>query len=231
MESYSLDSPPAGLSVGRQEFHWKRWPCARCGYRGRRISIICPGCEALPWTPGSSPAGGMLQPAGDGGTPGIAGQILRPGVELEVRREGILPRRHRFSTPAGYLGVLTYRAFGGADWLGADGIEWSMGRVGLLRRTYVLLAGSAAAAGAEAAGLFWLARYQIWQGNRTFVLTHTGVARHSFLLAVEDGPEVLRIRGGWINPLRTIEVLSEVPLATVVLAGYLARRIRHGEGE
>ena len=43
---------------------------------------------------------------------------------MEVRREGLLPRRHRFSTPVGYLGVLTYRTFGGADWLGVDGIEW-----------------------------------------------------------------------------------------------------------
>ena len=236
----------AAFARERREPPWKRWPCPRCGHRGRTIAIVCPECEALPWSVGPSgqPASGPSAtgpsasgpsasepPTTRGPAPGIAGQILRPGVELEVRREGFLPRRHRFSTPAGFLGVLTYRTFGGADWLGADGIEWRLGRVGLLRRTYVLLAGATPIAAAEARGVLWQARYQIWQENRTYVLTHIGLTRHNFLLAVEDGPEVLRIQGGWINPLRRFEVLSEVPLATVVLAGYLGRRIRHGEGE
>lgn len=223
METPEPGSEALALLGDRPATHWRRWPCPRCGHRGHAISIVCPECEALPWWRQS---GAAEEESGR-----IAAQMLRPGVELEARRGGFLPRRHRFSTPMGFLGVLTYRVFGGADWMGADGHEWRMGRVSLLNRTYVMLEGSKPLAAAQAKGLFWLGRYQLWHDNREYLLVRTGITGRNFLLAVEDGPEVLRIRGGLVNPLRRFEVLSEVSLATVILASYLARRMRHGEGE
>jgi len=161
-------------------------------------------------------------------------QVLRPGVDLEVRGRGPLFVRHRLSTPTGFLGLLTRHLFSGADWLGGDGHEWRIDRIGILGMAWILREGEKAIAAAEVRGIWQeLTRggFQMWQGKRTFVLTRTGLTRRSFLLAVEDGPEVLKIRGGLFDPLRQIEVLSEVPLATVVLAALLASRLRQGERE
>jgi hypothetical protein len=221
MYTAAAEHPVPELEPTRASLRWHRWPCPRCGHRGRQIRIVCPDCEALPWTVDPSAPNA---PSAD-----VAAQVLRAGTELTIRREGLLPRRHRFSTPTGFLGVLTYRAFGGADWLGVDGREWRLGRVGLVNRTYLILDGPRAIAAAQGRGIF-LVRYELWQGNRVYSLVRTGMTHRSFCLHVEDGPEVLRIRSGFVNPLRRVEVLSEVPIATVVLASYLVRRMRHGEG-
>jgi hypothetical protein len=213
---------------------WRRWPCPRCGHSGHRFSVVCPGCEGLPWTPPrgeEKPSDGVASfSTAEDGSPLIAFQVLRPGVELEVRADGFFRKRYRFSTPAGFLGVLSRRFSAGADWLGADGREWRLDRMGVLGHAYLLRDGHDPIAAGEARGM-WHGSYRIWQGDRVFALTSTGLSGRTFLLAVEDGPEVLQIQGGFVEPLRKIEVLSEVPVATVVLAAYFACRKRQGEGE
>jgi hypothetical protein len=201
---------------------WKRWPCPHCGHEGRKFAVACPECESLPW------------PAEARTDLGQAGRILSPGVDLEIRGRKPLYLRHRLSTPTGFLGLLTRRLFAGADWLGADGHDWRIDRIGLLGMAWILHQGPEAVAAAEVRGIWKEAShsgFQLWQENRIFVLSRTGLARRNFLLAVEDGPEVLTIHGGILNPLREVQVLSEVPLATVVLACFLACGLRQGERE
>lgn len=196
---------------------WKRWPCPKCGYTGRRFAVLCPECEARPWP---APLEG-------------AETLLKPGVHLEVRGRRPLFLEHRFSTSLGFLGLLTRRLFGGADWLGVDGREWICERVGPLGQAWILLEEDRILAAAEGkgswAGLFGLS-WRIWYGQHEYTFARTGLAPHGFVVAVEDGPEILRIRGGVFNPLRSVEVVSELSLPTLLLASFLACGARQSEG-
>lgn len=197
---------------------WRRWPCPRCGHRDRRFAVLCPACEALPWD-GVPPDPGAM-----------ADRIVAADTPMEVRGRGPFFARHRFSTSAGFLGVLSRRLTGGAHWLGADGGEWFLRRYSMLGRFWVAHDGRRALAAAEALGA-WRGAWRLWQGGQSFRLGRAGIARHNFILAIEDGPEILRIHGGLLNPLRRLEIPADVPLASVILASCLACGMRHGEGE
>jgi hypothetical protein len=201
---------------------YKRWPCPNCAYDSRRFALTCPECGALPW------------PTGTGAEPAAAGPILRAGTEIEVRSRGLVRTEFRFLTSAGFLGLLTRRFSGRGEWLGADGSEWAVERIGLLGNAYLLHDGDHAIAAAEAPQIlreFFRGNFRVLFGDSTLRFFRTGLYRHSFLLAVEDGAEVMRIHGGWIDPLQRVEVLEEIPMAMVALTAYLACGLRQGEGE
>jgi hypothetical protein len=221
--------PPLLSDITRPVGSYHRWPCHRCGHTGRRSSVVCPHCEALPWTvdrDATARPEDTRAAAGD-----IAGWILKGGTELEIRSRGLLGNEHRFSTRTGFLGVLRRRFTSGADWLGADGHEWRIDRIGPLGKALFILHDGAIPIAAGQSRGFWRGAYQVWQGSRTFTLMPTGMTRRNYLLAVEDGPEVLRLRGGIIQPLRGIEILTELPVASLVIAAFLACRMRQGESE
>lgn len=216
--------PAPRPQAGGDGARWKRWPCPACGFSALRFSVVCPRCEALPWS--GSGEGENLST--------LARQTFRPGVQLETRGRRPLYRHHRMSTPTGFLGILSRRLFGGGEWLGVDGHEWRIDRIGPWGLAWVLQEGGHALAAAETKGPWReLLRggWQIWEGDRSFSLVRAGLARHQFLLVVQDGPEVLRIQGGVVDPLRRIDVLADVNLATIVLAGFLACGLRQGENE
>lgn len=204
------DPAPAG--------RWQRWPCPQCGYEGRRFELNCPECDAPPWDEKSE-----LAPPGP-----------RVGSEVEVRSRGLVRHQFRFSTPSGFLGVLTRRFSGGGNWLGVDGREWRIDRMGLLGTAHLLRDEDQAVAGADAPsvmhGLF-RGDHRILQGDRSWRLARTGLARHAFVLTDEGGAEVLRLRGGFLDPLRQVEVVTAAPMPVFVLASYLACGLRQGEGE
>ncbi len=219
----SLSIQPAGElpPVETAPTAWKRWPCPKCGHKGR-FAVVCPSCESLPWV---GVAAGLDVPGA-----GMPGRKLRAGTVVEAHKAGVFHTHHRLTVPEGFLGVLTRRLSGGAAWLGVNGREWRIDRAGLLGQAWILRDGAIPVAAAESHGL-WRPTHQVWQGERVFRLMGTGLTQRSFLLAVEDGPEVLRIHGGLFDPLHRIEVLSEATLATVVLTGFLVCGRRHGEGE
>lgn len=222
MESAAGSPLPPGLHREVMTARFRRWPCRSCGYDSRRFALACPECNALPWHTGTE------------AVPRPAGPLLRPGTEIEVRSRGLVRTEFRFLTPAGFLGILSRRFSGRGEWLGADGSEWTLDRIGFLGNAYLLHDGMEAIAAAEAPPLlreFFRGNFRILFGDGTLRFFRTGLYRHSFLLAVEDGAEVLRIHGGWIDPLRRVEILNEAPMALVVLAAYLACGLRQGEGE
>jgi hypothetical protein len=160
--------------------------------------------------------------------------MVRPGTEIEVRSRGLVRTEFRFVTPIGFLGLLSRRFSGRGEWLGADGSEWTLDRIGFLGNAYLLHDGSEAIVAAESPPLlreFFRGNFRVLFGDLTMRFFRTGLYRHSFLLAVEDGAEVLRIHGGWIDPLRRVEIIEEAPMALIVLAAYLACGLRQGEGE
>lgn len=223
MDAAAGPSLPPRLQRDVMAVRFRRWPCRDCGYDSRRFALACPDCGALPWPTGTEP-----------GEPRPVGPVLRPGTEIEVRSRGILRTEFRFLTPAGFLGILSRRFSGRGEWLGADGSEWTVDRIGFLGNTYLLHDNADAIAAAEAPPLlreFFQGNFRILFGEGTMRFFRTGLYRHSFLLAVEDGVEVLRIHGGWIDPLRRVEIVQETPMALVVLAAYLACGLRQGEGE
>ncbi len=220
---------PEHLALAEPERRWRRWPCPRCGHRGR-FAVVCPSCEALPWTAVPGPEAPPAASREGFQAPDIAARMLRPGTDLDVRGGGLFKTRHRFSTPEGFLGLLARRFSGGATWLGIDGREWRIQRPAVFGRSWILRDATSPIAAAESRG-FWHSGYQIWQQDRNYRLLGEGLSHRSFLLAIEDGPEVLHIHGGVLNPLRRIEVLAEVPIATAVLAGFLVCGLRQGEGE
>jgi hypothetical protein len=222
MEPVAGSPLPPELQREVMAARFRRWPCRSCGFDSRRFALACPECGALPWHTGTE------------AVPRPAGPLLRPGTEIDVRSRGLVRTEFRFVTPAGFLGVLSRRFSGRGEWLGADGSEWNVDRIGLLGNAYLLHDGVEAIAAAEAPPLlreFFRGNFRILFGDGTLRFFRTGLYRHSFLLAVEDGAEVLRIHGGWIDPLRRVEVLNEAPMALVVLAAYLACGLRQGEGE
>jgi hypothetical protein len=197
---------------------WQRWPCHRCGHEERSFLLLCPECDALPWEQ-TDPSGKLSPPAGS---------------EIEVRSRGLIRNQFRFSTPAGFLGVLSRRFSGGGDWLGVDGAEWRIERQGWLGFGHILRHGSRALAGAEAPGLvrgLFRSDFELRQDSRSWRFHRTGLARSSFSLVGDDESEVLRLHGGLFDPLRRVEVLDPTPLPTLVLAAYLACGLRQGEGE
>lgn len=208
----SLDaSDPASM-------RWHRWPCHQCGHEERGFLLICPECDAPPWE--SAP------PAVPTGPP--------PGSTIDVRSRGLIRNQTRFSTPAGFLGVLSRRLSGGGDWLGMDGAEWRIDRQGWLGFAYILRAGSRALAGAEAPGLMrglFRSDFVLLQDTRTWRFRRTGMSRSNFVLLADNEDEVLHLTGGLFDPLRSIEVRAAVPLPTLVLTAYLACGLRNGEGE
>ena len=197
---------------------WSRWPCRHCGHEERGFALLCPECDSPPW-PESEPTGPNGPPAGS---------------EIDVRTRGLVRNQFRFSTPLGFLGVLSRRPFGGGDWLGVDGAEWQIDRQGWLGFAYLLRNGSQALAGAEAPGIlrgFFRSDFELRQGNRGWRFRRTGLARASFTLLAENDEEALRLHGGLFDPLRRVEIQASVPMATLVLASFLACGLRQGEGE
>jgi len=196
---------------------WQRWPCRRCGHEDRGLALVCPECDALPW---------------DETTPLPRGPVA--GSLIEVRSRGLVRNQFRFRTPAGFLGVLSRRLSGGGEWLGVDGAEWRIDRVGLLGFACILRAGNEAVAGAEAPGLLrglFRGDFEVRQGRSVWRFVRTGLARHNFALVGDDDIEALRLSGGLFDPLRRVEVVEEIPLPALVLASYLSCSLRHGEGE
>jgi hypothetical protein len=222
MDAATGPSLPPGLHHDVMAARFRRWPCPSCGYESRRFLVTCPECGALPWPVGTE----------DEARP--TGPLARAGTDIEVRSRGVLRNEFRFSTPTGFLGILSRRFTGRGEWLGADGSEWVLERFGLLGNAYLLHDNTQAIAAAESPSLlreFFRGNFRVLFADSTLRFFRTGLYRHSFLLAVEDGIEVLRIHGSWIDPLRRVEVLSEAPMALVVLAAYLACGLRQGEGE
>jgi hypothetical protein len=222
MEAASGRPLPPDLHRDVMPPRFRRWPCASCGYDARRFALACPECGALPWPTGSEAA------------PVSAAPALRPGAQIEVAARGLLRTEFRFSAPAGFLGLLARRFNGGGEWLGADGAEWTVDRIGVLGNAYLLHDGTSAIAAAEAPQLlreFFRGNFRVLYGDLTLRFFRTGLYRHSFLLAVEDGAEILRVHGGWVDPLRRVEILAETSMALVVLSAYLACGLRQGEGE
>ncbi len=223
MDATTSRTVPPQLRREVMATRFRRWPCRSCGYDSRRFALECPECGALPWPAGSEPT-----------PPPSPGPLIRAGTEIEVRSRGLVRTEFRFVTPAGFLGVLSRRFNGGGSWLGADGSEWAVDRIGLLGNAYLLHDGSEAIAAAESSPLlreFFRGNFRVLIGDGTLRFFRTGLARHSFLLAVEDGVEVLRVHGGWIDPLRRIRMIRDTATALVVLAAYLACSLRQGEGE
>jgi len=159
---------------------------------------------------------------------------VRPGGTVEVRSRGLVRHQFRFSTPNGFLGVLTRRFSGGGNWLGVDGNEWQIERMGLLGTSHLLRDTERPLAGADAPSLMhglFRGDHRILCGDQAWRLSRTGLARHAFVLSDEGGAEVLRLRGGLFDPLRQVEVLADAPMPVFVLASYLACGLRQGEGE
>lgn len=196
-----------------------RWPCHRCGHDDRRFTLVCPECEALPWR--EAPP-----------ITSLAGRLLERGVTIEIKSEGWLRLKHRFSTLKGFLGSLTRRFFGGADWLGIDGREWRIARAAPLTRTRFLWDEGTPVAAAQIDR--WRGAARLYQGDDRYVLRREGVLRSDYLLALDSGSEptpVARLHGGLLDPVRSIEVLQKTPVAILVLASYFASRLRSVETE
>jgi len=213
---------PPGFGAEADVTRWHRWPCRKCGHEGRGFSMSCPDCDALPWP---LPAEGEAL---------LETQVIRAGTEIDVRAKGVVRTQLRFSTPTGFLGLLTRRFSGSGEWLGADGHEWLVERIGLLAQAYILRDGANALAAAEAPGLLrelFRGSYRLMYAEQNWRFYRTGLARQGFVLALEDGPEAMRISGTIVDPLRKIELLAELPMAVVVLAAFLSCGLRQGEGE
>ena len=205
---------------------WKRWPCPFCQHSQRLFNLICPQCESLPWGPSESRRGDQKKPA----LPYEAGRgslLLAPNQELSIRSSGLFRLEQRFSTPSGYLGVLSRRFFGRAQWLGTDGHEWRIGGAGQFRRVALLFDGEQPIAAAQAEA--FRGGYRLWQGTERYRLERAGLFRHRYTLKNADDEEAFRIESGFLSPVRTVEISRPVALATVVLMVYFLTRMKQTE--
>jgi hypothetical protein len=115
-----------------------------------------------------------------------------------------------------------------------NGAEWQVDRQGWLGFAYILRNGRRALAGAEAPGLMrglFRSDFELLQDTRVWRFRRTGMSRSHFVLLADNEDEVLRLHGGFLDPLRSIDVLAEAPMPILVLTAYLACGLRHGEGE
>jgi len=156
--------------------------------------------------------------------------MLRSGVDLQTRRDGALYRRHRFSTPSGFLGVLSYGLFSHAEWLGGDGREWRIQRAGALSGTFVLLEAGQPIAAARGRG-FLRRSCRIWYGAATYTVRRTGFFRRRYRMETEDDQEIAVIQGGFVDPIKRVTISGEIALPALVMACYLARKMRKEDDE
>ncbi len=204
---------------------WKRWPCPFCQHQGRFFRLLCPQCQALPWGP-SEVRRDATRPA----LPyeaGKAGLLLPADTELTIKGSGLFRLQQRFSTPSGFLGVLTRKMLGRAHWLGTDGHEWTIGPGGQISRVSLLFDGDAPIAAAQAEP--FRGGYRLWQGTARFRFEREGLFRQSYTLSDDAGDPVLRIRTGFFSSEKAVEVLRPVPLASVVLSVYFLYRMKQTE--
>lgn len=193
---------------------YRRWPCPKCQFSRVRFALICPSCEGLPW---------------DGLPEAKPWSLVRAGSQVEIRSVGWSRAKHRFSTSSGYLGTLTRKLFGHAEWFGVDGREAEIERPGALTRDHLLLEGDRPVAAARIE--HFRRGTTIFHAGHRWSLSRTGMLRSDYLLKTETESSVAHLEGGLFAPVRKARIELDLPLPVLVLASYVAARLRQTEVE